>query len=44
MISDWPGYIRTEWNSPEAEPAIVKFQEVLRGIRNTRTKHMVLQQ
>ena len=42
MISDWPVY-RDEWNSPEAELAIGSFQEVVRGIRNTRTSMNVPQ-
>ena len=42
MISDWPVY-KDEWNSPEAELAIGSFQEVVRGIRNTRTSMNVPQ-
>ena len=42
MISDWPVY-KYEWNSPEAELAIGSFQEVVRGIRNTRTSMNVPQ-
>ena len=42
MISDWPVY-KEEWNSPEAELAIGSFQEVVRGIRNTRTSMNVPQ-
>ena len=42
MISEWPVY-KDEWNSPEAELAIGSFQEVVRGIRNTRTSMNVPQ-
>ena len=42
MISEWPVY-KEEWNSPEAELAIGSFQEVVRGIRNTRTNMNVPQ-
>ena len=42
MISDWPVY-KDEWNSPDAELAIGSFQEVVRGIRNTRTSMNVPQ-
>ena len=42
MISDWPVY-KDEWNSPKAELAIGSFQEVVRGIRNTRTSMNVPQ-
>ncbi len=42
MISDWQVY-KDEWNSPEAELAIGSFQEVVRGIRNTRTSMNVPQ-
>ena len=34
---------KDEWNSPEAELAIGSFQEVVRGIRNTRTSMNVPQ-
>ena len=42
MISEWPVY-KDEWNSPEAELAIGSFQEVVKGIRNTRTSMNVPQ-
>ena len=42
MISEWPVY-KDEWNSPEAELALGSFQEVVKGIRNTRTSMNVPQ-
>ncbi|MBQ0000929.1 MAG: valine--tRNA ligase [Clostridiales bacterium] len=36
MISDWPVY-KDEFSFPEAELAVSSMQEVVRGIRNTRT-------
>ncbi len=40
MISEWPVY-REDYHFPEAEMAVTSFQEVVRGIRNTRTEMQV---
>ncbi len=40
MISQWPVY-QDEYHFPEAEEAVMGFQEVVRGIRNTRTEMQV---
>ena len=42
MISDWPVY-RDEMNFADAEKAVSSFQEVVRGIRNTRNEMNVPQ-
>lgn len=42
MISAWPEY-REEWNFPQAEEAVSHVQELIRGIRNTRTEMNVPQ-
>ncbi|MDO4648260.1 MAG: valine--tRNA ligase [Eubacteriales bacterium] len=40
MISEWPVY-REDYHFPTAEMAVTSFQEVVRGIRNTRTEMQV---
>ena len=40
MISDWPVY-RDELSFPEAEAVIAGLQDIVRGIRNTRTSMQV---
>lgn len=42
MISDWPVY-KDEMNFADAEKAVSSFQEVVRGIRNTRNEMNVPQ-
>ena len=42
MISDWPVY-RDEMDFADAEKAVSRFQEVVRGIRNTRNEMNVPQ-
>ena len=42
MISDWPVY-KDEMNFADAEKAVASFQEVVRGIRNTRNEMNVPQ-
>ena len=42
MISDWPVY-RDEMDFADAEKAVSSFQEVVRGIRNTRNEMNVPQ-
>ena len=42
MISDWPVY-KAEMNFADAEKAVSSFQEVVRGIRNTRNEMNVPQ-
>lgn len=42
MIASWPEY-KEEWNFPDAEADVAHMQEVVRGIRNTRTEMNVPQ-
>jgi valyl-tRNA synthetase len=37
MLSAWPEY-KTEWNFPEAEAAIERCKDLVKGVRNVRTQ------